>query len=209
MPNARILWTAEIDPGTLTIDVAPASSTGDDAIDLARLVPWLTVVSHGATSEHAVLSDGWRRIRLDILGGTLREASLVLFAYRLRGLQSLAPQLTPLRRLVALCQTGRFAVALHPPERRMARWTDLLRVADARADGASYRDIAVAMVGEERVRRDWHDAGRSLHSNVRRLVAGAAAMAAGGYRSLLRPPAMHGRSRVVSVEDNPSHRRAS
>ncbi|WP_267432968.1 DUF2285 domain-containing protein [Sphingomonas sp. GM_Shp_1] len=164
----------------------PASGPDPDAVNLNRLAPWLTVVEGRDAREHAVLSDGWRRIRVDVEAGTLRAGGTVILAYRLHGLCSTESRLLPLRRLVTLCRAGCFAATLFPPDRRMPRWIEFLRVADARTSGASYQDIAAVLFGEVRTRRDWHAPGRSLHSQVRRLVAGASAMAAGGYRDLLR-----------------------
>jgi hypothetical protein len=92
----------------------------------------------------------------------------------------------PLRRLAAFCRGRCFAATLFPPDRRLARWLECLRIADARAAGASYRDIAIALYGEPRTQADWVGGGRSLHSRVRRLVATARTMASGGYRDLLR-----------------------
>lgn len=59
-----------------------------------------------------------------------------------------------------------------------------LRVHDALALGASIRDIGLLLFGLERIRQEW--AGEALKSQCRRLIAQARAMAAGGYRSLLR-----------------------
>ena len=71
------------------------------------------------------------------------------------------------------------------PQRR-ARLILGLRALDGRAEGASYREIAVALFGAAHVpdSRAWktHD----LRSRTLRLVAGATALMRGGYRSLLR-----------------------
>src|SRR5688500_1806692 len=63
-PDARILWRADLDPGTLRVRAAPIEADHPDAIDMAVLAPWLTIVAD-ETGEHAVLSDGWRHIRID------------------------------------------------------------------------------------------------------------------------------------------------
>jgi hypothetical protein len=187
-PEARILWRAEIDPGTLQVIACPIDRPSRDAVDLDLLKPWLTTVAGSEGREHAVLSDGRRRIRLDVLRGSLALGGMVLLHYRLRGVRTAEHKLLPLNRLLTLCRAGSFAPSLFPRERRLHRWIDLLRVADALADGSTYQDIAIALFGRDRVARDWNDGGRSLHSRVRRLVAGARRMAGGGYRDLLRPP---------------------
>nr|WP_279338829.1 DUF2285 domain-containing protein [Sphingomonas sp. BGYR3] len=92
----------------------------------------------------------------------------------------------PLRRLITLCRHGRFARSLFPPEPRMDRWLTMLRVHDALMDGASQREIAMVLFGEDRVRAARDQGNDSLRSRTRRLARDALAMAAGGYRRLLR-----------------------
>lgn len=191
-----------MDPGVLPVIVLPATAATGDTVAIADLEPWLTVVGGNGGREHAVFSDGWRRIRLDVHGGSLAAGGVVHLHYPLQGICSLEPKLLPLRRLVAFCRSQRFAATLFPPDRRLPRWIDTLRVADARADGASYREIAIALFGEERTRADWTEGGRSLHSRVRRLVASARAMASGGYRDLLRGADAGAVSRLAERDEN-------
>ncbi|HEX4693599.1 MAG TPA: DUF2285 domain-containing protein [Sphingomonas sp.] len=131
-----------------------------------------------------MLSDGWHRIRIDVAAGSMLAGGSVVLHYELAGLASAAPKILPLRRLIDLCRTRRFAVSLYPADRRIERWIVALRVHDAIAAGASQSEIAHVLFGD-----DSSDAGRrsdSLRSRVRRLAAEAKRMAAGGYRSLLR-----------------------
>ena len=136
--------------------------------------------------EHAVLSDGWRHIRLDIEEGSLAGQEAVLLYYRMRGLVSAEARLQPLRRFLDLCRHRRFARSLFPRDPRIDRGIAMLRVHDAIAQGASQREIGAALFGDERVRRDWSDDSDSLRSRVRRLVRDAHSMARGGYRQLMR-----------------------
>ncbi|MGO4169931.1 DNA -binding domain-containing protein [Novosphingobium sp. YAF33] len=91
----------------------------------------------------------------------------------------------PLRRLLALCDNRRFAVSLFPGDPKMGRFIDMLRVHDGLIAGASLSDLAEVLygtaVGDAKARRS-----DSLRSRVRRLVREARAMAAGGYRDLMR-----------------------
>lgn len=183
-PEAHIIWHADLDPGTLQVMAEPARPGDPDAIDLDRLAAWLTVAPDQHGHEHAAISNGWQRIRLDVEAGTLRAGGPVLFIYRLVGMASAAPRILPLRRLLALARHGRFATSLFPADPRIARWLDILRVADALADGASQREIAAALFGQERAVNEWsHEA--SLRSRVRRLVREAREMARGGWRQLM------------------------
>lgn len=185
-PEARIIWHADLDPGTLAATATPAPSSDPDALSLAMLAPWLTIVSDCDGHEHAVLSDGWHHIRLDIEEGRLAGEAAVLLQYRLHGLATAEARLLPLRRLIDLYRHGRFARSLFPRDPRIARGIAMLRVHDALGAGASQREIGIALFGVERVAEDWNDRSDSLRSRVRRLVREARAMARGGYRLLMR-----------------------
>ena len=185
-PDARILWHAALDPGTLEISVQPASPDDPDCLVIEHIAPWLTCVEGSNGSEHAVLSDGWRHIRIDVSGGRLSGQKAVHLHYRLHGMTSARSRMLPLRRFLGLCQHRRFGLSLFPRDPQTHRWLEMLRVHDAVQDGASHREIASALFGESRVDTDWNGRSDSLRSRVRRLVRDARAMAAGGYRSLLR-----------------------
>ena len=184
-PDARIIWRADFDPGTLEVVVSPVTRRGPDDVALAAIEPWLTISVDSASREHAVLSDGWHHIRLDVADGHLAGHDVVQFAYRLSGLTSTESRLLPLKRLIHLCRHRRFARSLYPPDPRIARWLLLLRVHDALSAGASQREIGIGLFGEARVDAQWNGRTDALRSRVRRLVRDATSMARGGYRSLL------------------------
>ena len=101
------------------------------------------------------------------------------------GLPGAAAKVLPLRLFLELCRTGRFAASLFPPDRRLGRWLTVLRVLDALRAGASQREIAGALFGDDRVVDDWRGGSDTFRSQVRRLVRDARSLAAGGYRRLL------------------------
>lgn len=185
-PDARIIWHAAFDPGTLAATAEPALVSDPDAISLDVLAPWLTTATDGDGREHVVLSDGWHHIRLDIEEGRLAGETAVLLHYRLYGLAAVETRLLPLRRLVDLCRHGRFTRSLFPRDPRIDRGILMLRVHDALNDGASQREIGVALFGAHRIAEEWNDPSDSLRSRVRRLAREARAMAHGGYRQLMR-----------------------
>ena len=184
-PEARIIWHAEFDPGTIAVAAIPADPSGPDSLDLADIAPWLTVAIGVGGREHAVLSDGWHHIRFDIEEGCLAGQRAVLLQFRLQGIQSSERRLLPLRRFLHLCRTRRFSRSLFPPDPRIARMVDMLRVHDALVQGASQREIGAALFGEHRVALDWSVPSDSLRSRVRRLVREAGIMARGGWRQLM------------------------
>lgn len=184
--RAHIIWDADLDPGTLCVTAEPAEQTGQDSFDPERLARWLHVVVDAGGREHAVMSDGTRRIRLDVEVGSLRDRHPVRLHYRLSGVATVAPKLLSLRRLISLVQRNRFPRSLFPADRRVRRFVEVLRVHDALDQGASQREIGLILFGGDRREMSWPGPGDSVRSRVRRLVSDARAMAQGGYRSLLR-----------------------
>jgi len=184
-PEARIVWHAELDPETLPISIIPMSYAGPDHIDLVEIAPWLTFIRDASGLEHAVLSDGWHHLRLDVAEGSLSVSGLVLINYAVAGLDTAWRRLIAVRRFLDLVRNRRFSNALYPPDPRIDRWLALLRVHDAMRDGASQREIGKVLFGEARVQREWYGPSDSLRSRIRRLVRDARAMAQGGYRTLL------------------------
>lgn len=154
-----------------------------EAFDLARFLPWAILVN-GPAGEHLALSDGRNRIRLDIIGGSVRTRPSAL-RFELTGLDGLDPQLATLRRLGWCARRRRFPAHLFASPTRAARRIEVLRVADALAAGASQREIAEELFGEARMRAGWLGATDHLRSRLRRLVREARDMARGGYRALL------------------------
>jgi len=184
-PDARIIWRADWDPGALRACAMLVEAGHPDAMDAASLAPWLTIVRDPA-GEHAVLSDGWHHIRIDIAQGSLAEGRPVILHYDLRGVASAGPKILPLRRLLDLYRHRRFAVSLYPPDRRVERWIQALRVHDAVMAGASQAEIARALFGSDRDSDAAARRAESLKARVRRLAAEARRLANGGYRRLMR-----------------------
>lgn len=91
----------------------------------------------------------------------------------------------PLRRLLALARHRCFMTSLFPPEPRTDRFIAVLRVHDALASGASQHEIAQVLFGRDRIAKGWRGEADSLRSRVRRLIADARTMAAGGFWSLM------------------------
>lgn len=186
-PDARLIWDARVDPDALPVSAVSVDPATADRFDHQRFARWLYVVTDPEGQEHAVISDGYRRIRIDVEEGSLAAGHPVLLRYALTGAvgSDADAQVLPLRRLAGLYRTGQFLPALFPRERKVERLIEALRVADALSAGASQREIAACLFGTERISRDWRAVSDSLRSRVRRLVSRARHMAAGGYRASL------------------------
>ena len=182
-PAARPVWRREAHPLVLVAE-AERCVSGPEALDLADWGAIVTIV-RGAC-DHLLLSDGLRSLRLDVSGAGL-ETTPVRLHYRIAGFLAADAPLLVLRRLLALQRTGRFSRTLHPAEVRARRLILMLRAHDALASGARQREIAARLLNGEAAAQGWRLRSPYLRSRVQRLVRSAAAMAAGGWQSLLRP----------------------
>ena len=181
-----MLWRADLDPTVVAVSAARADADDPDALDLGRLRALATLARADGGQEYLVLSDGWRRLRFDVVEGSLCDGTCVRLDYRLSGFRDLEPRLQTLHGLAALRRTGAFEPRLHSVASGLPRRLEALQVADGLSAGGFYREIAGALFGEARVRADWRKGSDYLLSRVRRRAAEARKMMSGGYRSLLR-----------------------
>jgi hypothetical protein len=161
-----------------------AQPSGDaaDIFDIRRFADVARVVLGPGGTEHLLLSDGKSTLRVDVESGTLLDGP-VLLSYRLAGLTAAEGPLDTLRRLLQLCRVGRLSPGSSLVRNR--RLVTLLRAYDGLRTGAAQREVASTLLSREPLPVRWRTEVPSLRSQAQRLVHGARAMAAGGYRSLL------------------------
>src|SRR3546814_9485474 len=83
--------------------------SSDLSIELGQLLPWLRIATDTMGREHAVLSDGLRHLRIDIMAGSLIHArGAVLLHYEIWGSQTAARRRRTLERFLDL-EIGRAA----------------------------------------------------------------------------------------------------
>ena len=182
VPDARPMWLARVYPRVLAVDPADGGEAADEFAP-GRFSAIATLMS-GSASDHLLLSDGLRAIRLDgrrclFRGGPVR------LRYRIEGVAEAEPLVLTLRRFLALCRSGGFPRFLHPREQRARRWILMLRASDAVSAGASQREIAEVLLGRPTAAPGWRLREPSLRSQAQRLVRSARSAANGGYRALL------------------------
>lgn len=170
----------------VTVRATPAEPGDPDALDLEGLRRLAVAARSAGGQDYIALSDGWRRLRLDVVEGSLGERGWVRFDYRLSGFRNLEPRLRTLHQLAALRCAGAFDARLDPAISGMPRRLEALQVADGLSSGESYREIAAALFGEARVGSDWRKGSDYLLSRVRRRAVEARKMLSGGYKALLR-----------------------
>lgn len=95
-------------------------------------------------------------------------------------------QLLVVERFNVLMEGGNFMRTRNSPNSRSQRLNTALRVLDGRLAGASYRDIAVALFGRDRVKEDWNATGDHLKNRIRRAARRGAILMQGGFRALLK-----------------------
>lgn len=143
-----------------------------------------TVLKRPDGSEHLLLTDGQRHLQMEVAEGTLLEGPVRLHC-TLKGLVDIERKVLSLRRLCLCRRLGRLPRTLYPPEPMAARWIEKLRAVDAVAAGATHREIAEVLFGEERTATEWSRGSDCLRLRVQRLFRDGMRMVRGGYRDLL------------------------
>lgn len=180
----QLVWSAKVDPSVMACTAEPVAVDHPDAFQIGCLSLATTTVIGTSGAQHLAISDGLRRIRLDIIHGTLLEGPVRLH-YLLAGFADSEPQLLTLQRLLTLHRLGRFARGLHPRETKVERWTMMLRAHDLNVAGASQREIATELFGSE-ASREWRTQSEYLRLRIQRLLRDANGLIHGGYLDLLR-----------------------
>jgi hypothetical protein len=168
----------------LDVEVLGRASSDSFAFDLAALPLAVTVVT-GEAGERVALCDGYRRVSLQVTGGSLLEGPIRV-RFVLDHARGIDRRIMTLRRLVTLLETGRFARTLYPSEPRAHRWVIALRAYDAMTAGASQREIAEELFAPLYRGMRWKTDADFLRLRVSRLLRLARRMVAGEYRLLLR-----------------------
>jgi hypothetical protein len=179
--DARPVWAASAHLWVVKA-FARRSRFDGDCIALEQLGQ-LGKLVHSSKSQHLLLSDGFRGIRLDVRGAAL-AAGPARLSFEIGGIEGLDRPLLVLRRLRCLLGKGRFCSSLHPQFRQAQRQVKLLRTFDALQAGASHADIASILAGKLE-RRRWRIHSPSLRSQAQRLARTARRLADGGFWNLL------------------------
>lgn len=105
--------------------------------------------------------------------------------FELDGFEDLSGQTECLKLLQRLMQPPADGT-LRSPFANDERLRHALIALDESMAGKTYRQIAIAIFGENRVAEEWGGASQFLKDRTRRLVAKGRELMAGGYRDLLR-----------------------
>jgi hypothetical protein len=169
---ARPIWRSERDPHVVAADAAGARAARAELFDLLRLAPLANVAITSDGSEHWLFSDGNWLLRLDVIEGTLFGGPALL-RFRVEGLTSLPPRLQTLGHLVRLTESPEAGLGVRATK-RTERWIIELRTADALEQGASQRQIARSLFGDN-ADQAWRLDSDAYRLRTQRLVRSARA----------------------------------
>jgi hypothetical protein len=119
---------------------------------------------------HVLFSQQGRSLQLSVCGTLpLSEGSLLTPVPSDPAVQAVRQM--GMRRLADLLDCGCLRRSLYPAEPRGARLARVVQVLDGDRDGASQREIGIALFGKKRVEDDWHHPHNYLRDHVRRALA--------------------------------------
>lgn len=176
------IWRYEADP-SVPVFSAIAADEGDGlGLDVRALPLPSLVVTSDVGDQHVLVADGPRRLRFAVTSGDVLQGPVRL-GFTLPGPEISAASLPGVQALLALLDSGRLPARPGDGEGRARRWLRAIQALDARRAGASQRQIAALVFGEERAAEDWNGPSDYMRMRVHRLVRSAEKMAAGGYRA--------------------------
>jgi len=137
-----------------------------------------------SNGEHLLLRDGPHALQVKCEGDCLCQGQARLFGL-VAGADRLERNLHSLRQFAALYRRGGWGRPLFPPDPRGRRLLFVLRVLDGCSAGASHREVAIALLGETRIKADWNDPRGVLKDQIRNAMKRGYFLMRSGYRSLL------------------------
>lgn len=144
-----------------------------------------TILTLQNGEEHLLLRRDKCALQLVCPEGGLQEGRLS-FSHFVAGPDQLTRQIVPLRQLESLYRLGRLPRTLFPLAAHAQRLRLVLQALDGRLAGASYREIALTIFNEKRVREDWDGTGCNLFAQTRRTVQRGLYLMREGYRQFLK-----------------------
>lgn len=179
-----MFWCSRQCPHVLPVIAEKALSPETLSFDLATLPCRAKLVITADGRQHVMLRDAHRDLQL-VVGGAdvLRPVRLSVDAIWLA--DRTRQHLNALECLNALYATGQLPHRLFPPEARAGRLRFVLQALDGSLGGASHREIATALLGQQRVQADWTDPRNHLRDRIRRAVWRGQMLMDRGYRDFL------------------------
>ncbi|WP_245435049.1 DUF2285 domain-containing protein [Mesorhizobium sp. WSM3879] len=152
--------------------------------DLAAMPCRAALVITADGRQHVMLRNAHRDLQLVVEGAdVLRPVRLSVDA--IWPADRMRQQLNAFECLNALHATGQLPARLFPPEARASRLRFVLQALDGSLAGASHREIARALLDQQRVQADWTDPRNHLRDRIRRAVRRGHMLMGHGYQDFL------------------------
>jgi hypothetical protein len=183
--DADVLWRPEISATVLPVTATPRQNpTQRPVFDLATM-RCRRVIIRQPEQTHVLFRLESTRLQLVIQGASLREP-VHLLTDAIIDHRRFESRVWLLRRLAALVARGDLKPSLHRPDPRGRRLAFVLQALDGHLVGASYREIAAALLGSRRVDEEWSEPRKNLFDRMRRAVSRGRLLMDRGYLDLLK-----------------------
>ena len=172
-------------PATLSARLASATSSGSgDVINLAKLVCSRTIVETTDGRSYALIDGSryWVQLRYDGARVIGDDATVVI---EIEGLWAARRRLDAAHQLLKLYRGRHRPISAIRQKAKEKRLADALTALDIKTAGGSYIDIALAIEGEEAVRRYWGGGQSYLKERARRALRRGERYMYKDYRKLL------------------------
>jgi hypothetical protein len=184
--HATVFWRPDLNPRALRMTALPAPVPHPAEVFSLAEMKCSSVLLHCPRGEqHLLFRDNGRGLQLAINGTDLRsKVQLVIDGTPdpiiARG------QLWSYRCFVDLQLTGKLVPSHFQREPLSPRLKQVLRALIGAQAGASHREIAGMLFGQNRTSAEWNARGRPLRYRVRRTIHRGFELMEGGYRKLVR-----------------------
>ena len=184
--KALVVWRQEAFPGALSVYYHKSfeAGNGEDRFNLKHL---------DCEKQHYVRSDGSRISILKSEGFWLQLSGKPLdaegedqsFSVMIDGRKGARRRIDALRQLTSLSRNGTENFKLLGRQKAFLKMKNALTAYDIKANGGSYKDVAIALFGADKVQRDWESSGGFLKARAIRSFKFGERMVAQDYQNLL------------------------
>lgn len=183
--SASVLWCPDICPSVLHLTAIPlARSAEKSTFQLNKIACPSILLEMAGGPQHLLFSDGGRWLQLALTGVDVLKAVRLIGDID-TGHPRASHQLRALQCFNDLRLCGRLVPSRFQSDPLSPRLGVVLQALDGSLAGASYAEIAAAIVGKERANAQWHDLTRSLRDKTRRAIYRGRKLMCGGYRDFL------------------------
>jgi hypothetical protein len=184
--SARVVWQPDLYSGVLSMTALAADKRGDDKCFCLNAVrcPSLLFLRPGDRQHVVFLGEG-RGLQLAVQGASLMNPVRLLIDAA-PGARAACLQTGLLKCFNDLSSEGRMKPRYSLRKIAARRLKTVLQALDGAMSGASHREIAIGIYGQERVAADWNDPKENLKDHIRKTIRRGFRLMNGGYRSFLR-----------------------